>query len=76
MKADFPQVLCAIEDFNVSINMSEQVQRDYKSKKRQKANGEIAELWETNTAKLETYSIETAENRKDRGKNVNGRHRE
>lgn len=68
MKANFPQVLCAIDDLNVSLNMSEQDQRDYKNKKRQKAEGEIAELWET--AKSETYSIDTAENRKDSGENI------
>lgn len=67
MKAHFPQVLYPIDDLHVSINKSEQVQRDYK---RRKGKGEIAELWETNTAKLDTYSIEAAENRKDRGENV------
>lgn len=46
VEANFPQVLCAIDDLNVSLNMSEQDQRDYKNKKRQKAEGEIAELWE------------------------------
>lgn len=64
MKTKFPQVLWAIGEPTVNINMIEQVQRDDKNRKRQ---GEMAGLWETNTAKMEICSIETAENRKDIG---------